>query len=228
MPRVHVICEGSTEETFVNELLLPRFKSRNISLYPALIGQPGKKGGSVTYKRLHDDVRNRLLGDRTAFCTTFFDYYGLPPNFPGKSEAKRFPDPQNRAAEVCAALTRILEHEIGENSIRRFIPYVQMHEFEGLLFSDPAGFAKGIEEPALQNEFSRIRRQFMTPEHINDGQNTAPSKRVLALVSKELPYEKLTLGTLAALEIGLPKIRQECPLFDAWLNKLENLTALPA
>lgn len=228
MRRVHVICEGSTEETFVNELLLPLFKSRNISLCPALIGQPGKKGGNVTYKRLLDDVRNRLLGDRTAFCTTFFDYYGLPSDFPGKLQAKRFSNPQDSAAEVCSVLTRFLEQEIGTNSIRRFIPYVQMHEFEGLLFSDPASFAKGIEEPTLQSEFARIRRQFITPEHINDGPNTAPSKRVLALVSSGLPYEKSTLGTLAALEIGLPRIRQECPLFDAWIAKLEDLTPLPA
>lgn len=228
MRRVHVICEGSTEETFVYELLVPRFKRRNILLCPALIGQPGKKGGNVTYKRLRDDVRNRLLGDKTAFCTTFFDYYGLPLDFPGKSEANRFSDPQDRASEVCSELTRCLVQDIGENSIRRLIPYVQMHEFEGLLFSDPAGFANGIEEPALRSKFARIRSQFKTPEHINDDPNTAPSKRVLALVSSSLPYEKSTLGSLAALEIGLPKIRQECPLFSAWLATLERLPPLPA
>ena len=228
MLRAHVICEGLTEETFVNELLLPRFKYHNLFLLPSQIGQPGKKGGDVSYRRLSKDVRERLLGDRRSLCTTFIDFYRLPSDFPGKSEATRFADPGVRAATVCSALELALRNDLGENAIRRFIPYVQMHEFEGLLFSDPINFANGVEQPSLINDFTEIRSQFPTPEHINDGPNTAPSKRLIALFPEKEPYEKPTLGTLAALEIGLPKIRQQCPLFDAWLAKLENLPPLSA
>ena len=111
--------------------------------------------------------------------------------------------------------------------MRRFIPYVQMHEFEALLFSDPARFAAGISRPDLHAKLHGIGSRFDTPEHINDSPKTAPSKQVIE-VFPGYERQKPLLGVLAALEIGLPKIRQQCPLFDAWLRKLENLTPLPA
>ncbi|TVS10061.1 MAG: DUF4276 family protein, partial [Planctomycetaceae bacterium] len=37
-------------------------------------------------------------------------------------------------------------------------------------------------------------------------------------------YEKPLYGTLAAIEIGLDAIRQQCPLFDGWVARLESLT----
>src|ERR1035437_6720578 len=101
---------------------------------------------------------------------------------------------------------------------RRFVPFVVMHEFEGLLFSDCAGFSRGIGRSALETEFRKIRDQFATPEEINDSPLTAPSKRVIDLVPG---YEKPLLGTLAVLEIGLDAIRQECPLFRGWIERLE-------
>ncbi len=228
MRRIHVICEGLTEETFVNELLAPQFKYHNLYLIPSQIGQPGKKGGDVSYRKLSRDIRERLLGDGRSHCTTFFDYYGLPSDFPGKSEAAGYADPRAKAEKLCSTLKLALQNDIGENALRRFVPYVQMYEFEGLLFSDPSHFATGIEMPSLIDGFTEIRNQFPTPEHINDDSHTAPSKRLVALFPKQAPYEKPTLGTLAALEIGLPKIRQECPLFDDWLTQLENLQPLSA
>ena len=95
-----------------------------------------------------------------------------------------------------------------------------MHEFEGLLFSDCAAFSRAIGLPQLEPRFSGIRNQFATPEEIDDSPNTAPSKRVEELVPG---YEKPLLGVLAAMEIGLARMRQECPHFDAWLKKLESL-----
>jgi hypothetical protein len=97
-----------------------------------------------------------------------------------------------------------------------------MHEFEGLLFSDCAGFSRGIGRPALEGEFRKIRDQFTSPEDINDSPDTAPSKRVIALVPG---YAKPLFGPLAAMEIGLVRIRQECPHFDHWLTQLESRIA---
>ena len=79
MTRVHVICEGQTEEMFINEVLYEVFASKGICLIPALIGKPGHKGGNVKFERLLIDVRARLLGDTSAFCTTFL---GLTQNRP--------------------------------------------------------------------------------------------------------------------------------------------------
>jgi hypothetical protein len=109
-----------------------------------------------------------------------------------------------------------------ENRFRseRFVPFVVTHEFEGLLISDCAAFSRGIGRSELEAAFRKIRDQFATPEQINDSPNTAPSKRLEALMPG---YQKPLFGVLAVLEIGLSRIRSECPHFDRWLRQLESL-----
>jgi hypothetical protein len=223
MKRVHIICEGQTEEMFIKELLYLPFQSKGLLLIPALIGKPGHKGGNFRIERLLTDVRNRLRGDTTSFCTTFFDFYGLPTEFPGKAAAADNATPQEKAETVCAAMVATLTNTIGENAMQRFIPYIQMYEFEALLFSDPDGLARGVEGPELSDHFKKIRRSFDSPESINDSPQTAPSKRIS---KKVVGYQKPIYGSLAAMEIGLPSMRQECAGFDAWLLQLEQLAEL--
>lgn len=222
MIRVHIICEGQTEATFVQELLQSRLSSREIYLHPKLIRNTG---GNVTFDRLRRDVENLLLGDQSSYCTTFFDFYGLPTDFPGKSESAAKVDLSAKAAIIHNELVKRLKDTIRNFPAQRFIPYVQMYEFEALLFSDPASFAAGIDRRELQDKLAGIRAPFETPEHINDNQCTAPSKRIKKLFSLNDRYEKPIMGTLAALEIGLVRMREECPLFNAWLVSLENLSA---
>lgn len=220
MIRVHVICEGQTEEMFVNELMRTHFFAFGVILVPALVGKPGHKGGNFKFERLLDDVRNRLLGDREAYCTTFFDFYGLPENFPGKRAVATGASIEDKSAAINTALVARLERALGLDPLRRFIPFVQMYEFEALLFSDTNLFAVGIGKPELEQSFQQIKNIFTTPEHINDSPQTSPSKRVMQLVPG---YEKPIMGSLASMEMGLGKIRQECRLFDTWLQQLEAL-----
>ena len=98
-----------------------------------------------------------------------------------------------------------------------------MHEFEALLFSDPNRFAQGIGRGDLTAKLQAIRQTFASPEDINDSAETAPSKRIESLFPG---YEKPLLGVVAALEIGLPTIRQQCPHFNEWLERLEALPAV--
>ena len=221
MIRVHVICEGQTEEMFVNELLVPTFLAKDLLLVPALIGRPGHKGGNFKFDRLQTDVKNRLLGERTAYCTTFFDYYGLPQSFPGKDIHNSQVDIVAKATRVQDAMTAKLTRLIGDDAMRRFIPFVQMYEFEALLFSDPIAFARGISNEHLSQNLTDIAEQFDSPEHINNSPQTAPSKRIESLIRG---YEKPLMGTLGALEVGLDSMRQKCELFDNWLKQLESLT----
>lgn len=220
MMRIYVICEGQTEETFVNELLAPVFAPRHIFLLPSIVGKPGHKGGNVKFERLFTDIRHFLLNNTTAYCTTFIDYYGLRPDFPGKSAATQKAPISDKAAAVQEGMVSELKRRGLDEALRRFIPYVQMHEYEGLLFSDPAKFAKGIYQPTMEAPFRAIREQFSSPEAINDDPNSAPSKRILALVPQ---YEKPIYGLLAATEIGLATMRAECTLFDNWLKRLAAL-----
>jgi hypothetical protein len=171
------------------------------------------------------DILNHLKEDTGCLATTMVDYYGLPQTgekaWPGRAEAGTLPYAQ-KAACVERALFADLSQELGgEFETRRFIPFVVMHEFEGLLFSDCQAFAEGIGRPQLAQPFLEIRQQFATPEEINDSPVTAPSKRVEGLVEG---YEKPLLGTLAVLNIGLDTIRGECPHFRDWLARLEAWT----
>ena len=220
MTRIHIICEGQTEEAFIKNLLAEPFAKRGIYLLPSLIGKHGHKGGRVKFDRLLTDTRNRLLGDREAYCTTFFDFYALPTDFPGKSDAVAKASIADKARAVNEGVQQALEDKLGSGVMPRFIPYVQMYEFEALLFSNATGFAEGIYQAALAPKLQAIRDDFGSPEEINDDPNTAPSKRVQNLVAD---YEKPLYGTLAALKIGLPTMRQECALFDTWLTRLEQL-----
>lgn len=124
-----------------------------------------------------------------------------------------------KAAAVENALSEDICNELGDGfDPDRFVPFVVLHEFEGLLFSDCALFSQGIGRPDLVDEFQAVRDEFGSPEEINDSPFTAPSKRVEGLVQG---YEKPLLGTLAVLEIGLANIRRECPHFNEWLSGLE-------
>ncbi len=223
MIRVHIICEGQTEEMFVNEVLSELFIPLDIYLYPKLIGKPGHKGGNFKFERVLRDVKTLLLDDTQSYCTTFFDFYGLPEDFPGKKNAITLSNIRDKQDMVNSRLVEQLSMNIDESAMRRFIPYVQLYEFEGLLFSDPESIASEIGKPDLANAFVEIRNKFEPPEHVNNSRETSPSKRIKQLFRQ---YDKVIHGSLIALEVGVNKICEECHLFDTWVNKLKLLEEL--
>ena len=222
MKRVHIICEGQTEETFVNELLVDHLVHFGVVTQAAKVGKPGHKGGFISTERMRYDIKLRLLQDSSSYCTTFFDFYGLDPKFAGRKEALQEPTIDEKASIIEAALKEVIVDATDDNAVRRFIPYVQMCEFEGLLFSDASKLASGLGATDLETDFLNIRQSFGSPEEINDSRETAPSKRLLSLMST---YEKTLYGSLAALEIGLDVMRRECKRFDRWITQMENLGA---
>lgn len=216
MKRVYIICEGQTEESFVNQLLQPYFIQQNILVQAPLIGKPGHKGGNVNLPRLLSDLAKILNADRSAYCTTLLDYYGLPSDFPGKEETDRQNDLLKKNEVIHTALYNTVENSLGSEVTSRFIPYIQMHEFEALLFSDP----RLMESKLKTKGFVDIRESFDSPEHINNSPQTAPSKRILKL---HPTYNKVLDGSVLAQNITLDIIRQECPLFNGWLSKISAL-----
>jgi hypothetical protein len=100
----------------------------------------------------------------------------------------------------------------------RFVPFVLMHEFESLLFSDCQKFAAGIARADLAPAFQAIRKKFKSPEEINDAPDTHPAQRIADLMPE---YQKPLYGSLAALEVGFPAMRSECPNFAQWLERLK-------
>lgn len=215
MIRIHIICEGQTEETFVREVLQDHFQRLGIFVNPIILrtSKTGK-GGVSSYGKIKNQINRQCLEDATAWVTTMLDYYGLPPGFPGKTKA-----PVVSSLILAKHLEDSFQKDIDH---RNFIANIVVHEFEGLLYSNTDFFKDWFSDEARE-KLAAERASFESPEHINDHPETAPSKRIKRHCPK---YDKITHGTCISLDIGLDVIRQECNIFDNWLKKLEGLKQL--
>jgi hypothetical protein len=225
MARLLIHVEGQTEEDFVNEVLRDHLVSRGYhSVEARIVGNARlreRRGGIIPWTSAKKDISNHLQEDRACFTTTMVDYYALPGKWPGRAQSTSRGSTEEKARCVESAMLDDLATEMGTGfNSQRFVPFVVMHEFEGLLFSDCIAFSRAIGRLDLERKFQDTREQFRTPEEIDDSPDTAPSKRIEAL---EPRYQKPLLGVRAAQEIGLPRIQEECPHFRAWLNQLETL-----
>jgi len=190
--------------------------------------QRHRRGGITAWAAVKRDIVRHLAEDQACLATTMVDYYGLPRTggraWPGRERADALPHAEKAAAVEAAIFDDIAPELGGAFAARRFIPFVVMHELEGLLFSDCAAFARAMSRPDLEAALQLIRDQFASPEEINDSSSTCPSKRVEELLPG---YQKPLHGTRAALEIGLETIRTACPHFGDWIARLEALAAGP-
>ncbi len=217
MKKVLILVEGQTEETFVNWVLYEHLYGRDILILPIIVTTRRDvdgvkhKGGYIKYGTAKKEVL-RLLGDSSAdLVTTMFDYYGLPDDFPGRTNIVG--DPHEKVSIVETGFNQDINNP-------RFSSFFFLHEYEGLLFSSPPVIAQVMNEPNKEPILNCIRASFRTPEDINDSPETAPSKRI----RKEFPkYEKIFHGATIASRIGLSTIRKECPHFNEWLNRIERL-----
>ena len=202
MVRLAVVVEGATEADFVDQVLSVHLLDKGI--YPI----PTSLNGSVSVQRLA--ARMAELFWNFDNVTSLVDYYGF--------EDKDTRTVDQLEQDVSLAVTGMIR---GNGDESRAIPYVQLHEFEGLLFSQVGCFdnVPGTDERALE-QLQIIRSQFPTPEDINDNPNTAPTKRIRELIRR---YNKRVNGIQIAQSIGLSTIRRECPRFDRWLTCLESL-----
>jgi len=217
MTRVHVFVEGQTEETFVRELLYDPLVHRGVFLNPILLRtSAGGKGGVVSYGKVRSQVLRQCLSDASSKVTTMIDLFRLPQDFP---ERQACAGGQLYPRVDC--LEQAFARDIGCGN---FVPYLSVHEFEGLLFSDATQFANWFDEPGPLQQLNAVASGFQNPEHINDGAQKAPSKRIESSLGK-LGYQKPVHGPLIAMDIGLDCIRAQCPHFDAWVTKLEGLAA---
>ena len=223
MVRVIVFAEGQTEEQFIKRVVAPALAPSLVFLEPQLLNtSKDAKGGAVSFDRLKLNARNTLKMSSAPFLSTFLDLYALDTNFPAFDDAKTQPDVYSRVSLLEKALHQAIVNELGCLP-ERFIPHIQPYEFEGLLFSDVDALCKT--EPkwsASQQHLGRIRNAFESPEHINGGYNTSPSKRLEDTLSPK--YRKTRHGPLAAERITLEGIERECHYFSCWMNKMRALS----
>jgi hypothetical protein len=176
MKRVIIICEGQTEQSFCNDVLKPYFNPLGIALETPTIKRT--RGGIVRWQILSKQIEQHLTEDKTALVTTLIDYYGLHERhgFPNWNEAEQTPDKSERMN----MLEQGMKNNVHEDLKYRFIPYIQLHEFEGILFSDITAFDKVVEKSEFTN-YNYLKstiEQNSNPELIHKGTETAPSKRL--------------------------------------------------
>ena len=223
MIRLHITAEGQTEQRFVNEVLRPHLAAFEVytdvrCVITSKDNRASKefRGGMTTYARARNDILNWMKEDLAAECrfTTMFDLYALPNDFPGYEQAAAISDPYAKVVALEAAL----EADIAS---RFFFPYIQLHEFETLILANPQclDWEYLEHDSAIRNLVAMVGDQ--NPELINDGPETAPSKRVI----KEIPeYEgDKTSGASVAAQIGLATLREKCAHFNEWVTRLEQL-----
>jgi hypothetical protein len=224
MARLIVVVEGQTEEDFVKEVLCEHLMAKGFESVAATKGGNPRlrhRGGIRDWQPFRTDIIRHLKEDRACVATTMIDYYGMPQSWPGRSQSASIRGAHQKAQCVEQALSGDMLIAIEDRlNPAMFVPFVVMHEFEGLLFSDCSAFSSAIYHPELRALFQEIRDVFASPEEINDSPVTAPSKRVQQLLPR---YEKPLFGALAAIQIGLTRIRRECPHFADWLTRLEAL-----
>lgn len=213
------IVEGKTEQIFIRNIVSPYLWTKGIFMTPIITSKPGQKGGDIKFARIKNDIERHIKQRKDTYLTLFLDYYGLKSDWPGYVEARRKTTPFEKAEAINCATMEAVGRLFGEYvASNRFIPFVAVHEFEALLFSDPAVLSSHLNVPVSKIE--RILESCGSPEQINDSQQTAPSMRLLDLSTR---YKKTTTGITIASEIGLKKIRECCPIFNDWLAVVESI-----
>ena len=219
---VVAIVEGKTEQIFVESILAPYLAKKMIFMVATQASKPGQKGGDVRFERIKKDLGLHLKQRQDTYVTTLVDYYGTK-EWPGLNLVS----PNARPEQIAACMNQATKTEINalfeeQQSERRFIPYMAIHEFEALLFSDSEILAAELDID--ERKISRVLAQNGEPEAINNSPQTAPSKH-LDEWSKNKKFPKTTLGITIATRIGVTQIREKCPIFNAWIGSFEAMVA---
>ena len=227
MKYLNIIVEGSSEEVFVNDVLMKHFASLNIFVSSRKIktgwdrehNKPAK-GGLSKYIKFRNDVLRWIQADRNNpkyWYTSMLDLYAFPKDelSPYSKNNQSITDPYQKVTTLEAAIAQDIDHP-------QFIPYIQLHEFEAFLLVDPDRLITMY--PNNRTDINRLKKDIgsLRPEEINESPQTAPSKRIIKYIP-DYEGQKAQVGPLVAEDIGLTTLRDNCPHFNEWITKLENI-----
>lgn len=228
---INILCEGQTEERFVKEVLKPYFKSTGIVLKHRLLITSKKKdayGGMLSYKQAKGDLmawmsENKGRTSEIHYYTTMFDFYALPDDFPGFDDSSSISDPYVKVETLEKAFKDDVNHQ-------KFIPYIQLHEFEALCFCDISKMKSLYPEAKKQiDQLAKVLDLYNgNPELINNSPQTAPSKRIVSNIeqSGKYRYNKPWAGVKVTGDIGIDVILKMCRHFREWIALLRSSSCL--
>lgn len=215
MKRLIFIVEGDTEISFVHKRLIPYLLStepcEGVHLGHAqkitTNRKRNKRGGNVNFSLFKNEVR-RVAAQRDVLITTMLDFFRLPGDFP------RYTKDSKKVSSIETAIRDELSDVIFNPF---FLPYIQLHEVEALLFSNPDAFKLVVKDDVSLQKIKDIARETPNPEDINNDPNTVPSKRL----EKIFPYQKTNDAELVFNQIEIDTIHEKCPRFNHWVAQLE-------
>ncbi|MDF2156484.1 DUF4276 family protein [Algoriphagus sp. CAU 1675] len=208
MKRLVFIVEGDTEIILVQNHIVPYLIGLGftISMHAQTITtnrKQHKKGGVTDYAKFKNEVI-RTFAQGNVIITTLIDFFRLPNDFPG------YTSNSNLIHQVEASI----HEDFGNNP--DFIPYIQRHELEALMFSGREGFELVIDQGDQLAKIDQILNTYSNPEDINNDPETAPSKRLIKIFG----YDKTGDGEMILEMLGIDQMLQKCPRFKEWIDKL--------
>jgi len=224
---LYVLCEGQTEDVFVNRILKPYLKSFGVIVKSQILLTNVKKniaGGITEYNnQVKRDLKlmfkSNLSNDHIKYYfTTMFDLYALPSDFPDKQKHDLCSDCYNKVELIEKSFNKDINRD-------DFIAYMQLHEFEALVFSNLDGLILDYigKEKAIDNLKIQLSNCSNNPELINNNPQTAPSKR-LEKALYPTKYNKPKSGITATQNVGIEYLKSKCHHFGEWVEKLEKLS----
>ena len=213
MKRVIFIVEGDTEISFIQKCIMPYLYQKGftnpMNAQKIITNRKkNKKGGNVAFEYLKNDIE-RVAATRNVLITTFLDFFRLPTDFSG------YTTDSLKIEQIEEAVRENISSIIDRAN---FLPYIQRHEIEALMYTNMDGFNYVVDKEESLNKLKEIINQYANPEDINSGSETAPSKRLM----KIFPYQKTTDGEIILEALPIDDIRSKCPRFNEWLENLEN------
>lgn len=216
MKRLVIIAEGETEESFVNNILCPFFCSKGIYNTIQCFKTKHSHGGMSKYSYIKKDILN-IIYEKDVVVSMMIDFYRLPSDFPGFNDLKVTQTHQEQANLLETRIKKDLEDS--QNQLfDNFIPYIQLHEFEALVFASISGIDSLFERSEMDyNRLMNVIQQYPNPEDINNHPDTAPSVRLKKLISG---YNKVLHGIDIINTVGMAELLEKCPRFKTWIESM--------
>ena len=216
MKRLVIIAEGETEESFVNNILCPYFCSKGLYNTIQCFKTKHSHGGVSKYSHIKKDILNTIY-EKDVVVSMMIDFYRLPSDFPGFNDLKATQTHQEQANLLETRIKKDLEDS--QNQLfHNFIPYIQLHEFEALVFASISGIDSLFERSEMDyNGLMNVIQQYPNPEDINNHPDTAPSVRLKKLISG---YNKVLHGIDIINTVGMAELLVKCPRFKTWIESM--------
>jgi hypothetical protein len=197
--KLHILVEGQTEEIIVNNVISPYLSGDGLDVTTSILktkqsagSSPAYRGGVSSWAKISREIR-LLLGDTsTTLLTTLIDYYGFPDDAPGMAD-RPIGSPYARVEYVESSLA-------GAVDSGRFLPHLVLHEIEAWVLADCSRLADLMGNSNEIAQLARVVADGSGPEMVNDGIDTAPSKRIKAIYPQ---YAKTLYGPLIIADIGI-------------------------